>query len=108
MSLSEHTPTPWRRGLYGGVYPIDGGPMIVSGQTKSGFLPRHVENEAFIVKAANSHDALVAALEAAQSHLITLGGNPHPHNPDADQIQVAVLMVVRDALSQAKSEGDVS
>lgn len=45
-------------------------------------------------------DGVRAALEAARAHIITLGGNPHPHDQSADQIQVAVLAVINAALSQ--------
>lgn len=68
----------------------------------TGCGPTSEANAAFIVKAVNSHDAIVAALEAAEKHLVTLGGNPHPHDTNADQIQVAVLALVRSALSQVK------
>jgi hypothetical protein len=59
-----HIPTPWRVGPYGGIYPIDTGPMIASSYTKSGCLPRATENEAFIVEAVNSHDKLQADRDA--------------------------------------------
>jgi hypothetical protein len=37
--------------------------MIAHAETKSGKLPSWVENEAFIVRAVNAHDALVEALK---------------------------------------------
>ena len=56
--MAEHTPTPWRVGPYGGIYPAGTGSMIASSDTKSGQLPRATENEAFIVEAVNAHDKL--------------------------------------------------
>lgn len=69
----------------------------VSGRDKEGF-----ERAAFVVRAVNSHEALIKALETARSQLITLGGNPNPEVKDSDKIQAAVLMTVDAALSQAK------
>jgi len=39
------------------------------------------------------------ALLVAEQHIVTLGGNPHPHDQNADQIQVAVLAVIRAVLN---------
>ena len=102
MSSSERTPTPWRRGLYGGVYPLDGGPMIVSGQTKSGYLPNHVENETFIVRAANSHEALMEFWDASEAiyQVGLLSATAEQH----ERLRVARFNA-GSALSQAKSDG---
>lgn len=103
MSNLEHTPTPWRRGLYGGVYPVTGGPMIVSGQTKSGYLPNHVENETFIVRAVNSFDTLVSALEQIIDMNVQYAIDRYGDAAEAETM--ACVTVARAALSQAKSNG---
>ena len=64
MSELAHTPTPWRVGPFGGIYPLGAGSMIASSDTKSGSLPRATENEAFIVEAVNAHDKLQAERDA--------------------------------------------
>jgi hypothetical protein len=51
---ASHTPEPWKRGEYGGIYPANGGAGIVSAYTPSGFLPNHVENESRIVACVNA------------------------------------------------------
>lgn len=51
----------WRVGQFGGVYPINLGPMIAQAATKSGHLPRSVENEAFIVSLVNWFRSLTGA-----------------------------------------------
>ena len=56
-------------------------------------------NAAFIVLAANSHEALVKALEAALSQLVTLGGNPT--DKWGDSIQGAVIKQIDAALALA-------
>jgi len=49
MTDTKHTLGPWKRGKYGGVYPVNGdkygGPGIVSALTKSGVLPNAKANE---------------------------------------------------------------
>ena len=71
MLTSKHTPTPWKRGHYGGLYPLPenanehGGPVI--GQC---IKP---EDERFIARACNSHDELVAACKRAKTRLLEMG-----------------------------------
>ena len=103
-----HTPTPWRVGRYGGIYPIGNGAMIVSANTKSGYLPYATDNEAFIVQAINSHDKLQADRDA----LLTAC-------KDADVVLTTLLDVhgclcsgenetwekIRAAIAQAEKEG---
>lgn len=64
---AAHTPTPWAvRETIGGKR------WIYSGETrvaKAASGKRKAENEAFIVRACNSHDALVAALERIEREL---------------------------------------
>ena len=51
---ATHTPEPWAVGEYGGIYPANGGAGIVTGCTKSGFLPNHTANERRIVACVNA------------------------------------------------------
>jgi len=68
-----HTELPWDVGPYGGIYRLnsDGihGPLIVSGLTKSGWLPNRTANEAFIVKAVNAYDNHMAEIAELRSAL---------------------------------------
>jgi hypothetical protein len=66
--MSAHTPTPWVAGDNElGVYPIWAkcGPLDV--QPAKAYGP---DDAAFIVKAVNSHDHLVKALEASCGYLL--------------------------------------
>lgn len=87
------------------VFPID----------KNGECIGHVaevadeEKAAFIVRACNSHEALVKALEAARRQIVTLGGDPRKFIADdgsieGDEIQAAILDGIDAALSLAKGE----
>jgi len=51
------------------------------------------------VSLASRVQELEKALLVAEQHIVTLGGNPHPHDQNADQIQVAVLAVIRATLT---------
>jgi len=64
--MSKHTPTPWRLDHWGNV--VDGqGPVLFSGMTLTGgHHPAQSEadhNRDLVVRAVNSHAALVDALE---------------------------------------------
>ena len=81
--MTESTKRPWKRDKYG-YMTADGGNLYVAhGVTvpNGEHHPRYAEafaNEELILKAVNSHDALVAALEAAIPMLTpatrTIGG----------------------------------
>ncbi len=75
-SASTHTATPWQVGtghLTARNHAICAGPRIVAtvngrgykGGSSNGWAPQSEADAAFIVKAVNSHDALVVAAEAA-------------------------------------------
>jgi hypothetical protein len=44
------------------------------------------------------------ALVTARKQLVTLGGEPHPHDMNADQIQGAVLFVIDNAIAALRSQ----
>jgi hypothetical protein len=85
MSNAKHTPTPWRV-IEGNLIKQDyttigldetAGVLIGStrGHPSSGFYPTEEEgaaNAAFIVRAVNSHEQMVAALRDAESLIDTL------------------------------------
>lgn len=69
-----HTPTPWRvftatNGLYIGVGEPNGEGILDAGFGVWREGPEAIANAAFIVKAVNAHDELVAALQALISNL---------------------------------------
>ena len=76
--MAEHTPTPWvadpddREGYEWNIHIIDG----QDGHNRICFMsngPETEANAAFIVKAVNSHDALVEALQKIASLEVTKG-----------------------------------
>jgi len=68
--MSEHTATPWRAVIYGNSeWEVWGGDLLVADVTtpEDPLQPEVAyANAAFIVRAANSHAALVAALRAVE------------------------------------------
>lgn len=112
--MSEHTPTPWHLGRNGGVYADTQFSRVFADGSGTArvclscdFPDRPGEddaNEAFIVRAVNHHDALVAALRAAldyirgcvdvwEDHLDWL----RQYEPDAWELQAeAVLAAVEE------------
>jgi hypothetical protein len=99
LKMSDHTKTPWH---------IAGKATIKMGQNDwigTVNWRNRDANAAFLVRAVNAHDALVAALDAARSQLRTLGGDHRPYAdyPDSDRIQGAVLDMIDTALSLAKA-----
>jgi hypothetical protein len=62
--IAAHTPTPWRIGIAGRVLGGDG-LSVVSFNRKA--------NAAFIVRAVNAHDDLVAALRKARNIILQMG-----------------------------------
>ena len=75
--LSQHTPTPWDCVVDGTTASIgaqDGGHRIrVASISGSMSNPDIANDAAFIVKAVNNHDALVAALTKARARIEYLG-----------------------------------
>lgn len=67
---TRHTPVPWKRGPYGGIYQVH--PLkAVGGCHNPKGVPHDNWNadEKFIVKACNNHAALVEALEIAREYI---------------------------------------
>ena len=61
--MAEHTPTPWK--VSGGsthISPVGAAGGICKFESIHGMYTNHEANAAFIVKAVNSHDALVSNL----------------------------------------------
>lgn len=71
--MTEHTPTPWR---IHGAYPaeiyatVDENRFMVADVLGAGSQDQDAINAAFIVKAVNSHDDLVKALDWAMKRVI--------------------------------------
>ena len=63
--FADHSPLPWHVGPYY-RFDIEARDGRVGGGSPS-FTPRGDANAEFIVRAVNSHDALVAALKAARA-----------------------------------------
>lgn len=66
---NAHTPTPWI---------VDGDDLTAHIYTTTGKMVNayHPDNTAFIVKACNSHTALLEALEKANTEFLRLAGHP--------------------------------
>jgi hypothetical protein len=68
--MNEHTPTPWRAVIYGNSeWEVWGGDLLVADVTtpEDPLQPEVAEaNAAFIVRAVNSHTALLAALKSVE------------------------------------------
>ena len=66
--MTEHTPTPWRVQAGSGnseeAFTITTSDRVIASVAGEGYANRQA-NAAFIVRAANSHTALVAALRSA-------------------------------------------
>lgn len=102
--MSEHTPTPWDAD---GVYVMYHDAELSITVAGCAISPRMDSskakaNAAFIVRAVNAHDDLVAALKVAQSHLRTLRGDRR-NEPNSDQIDRAVFDAIDAALAKAIS-----
>jgi hypothetical protein len=115
--MSEHTKTPWqanwwernKRTRLGDWSITNGAQQIAIVPNCSQSNPRAAANAAFIVRAANNHDALVAALEKSlaaineQIHAETNRGNERIEQRAADLISEA-RQIGRTALAGAKKE----
>lgn len=110
--MSEHTPGPWeilpghserrliirhdwRSGRYvAQIGELVGGPDLT---------PEDRANAAFIVRACNSHDALIAALEEADDNMDTLAANlRNGITEGAASLIPRFRAAIRAALAQAK------
>ena len=87
--MSQHTPTPWNVVTHNGVSLIDGD------ADRIGVNVEAPANAAFIVRACNSHDALVKALEAVEAWAAT-------HGKPLDFDAACMVQHVRAALKLAK------
>jgi hypothetical protein len=76
--------------------------MIAHAETKSGKLPSWVENEAFIVRAVNAHDALVEALKNFVSEYVDFCANGDGGFWDAEKDKVVIDARAALALAEAK------
>jgi len=77
--VSEHTPTPWRLEGYSIYSSAHKGRHIVATSDPYWGLNQNKANAAFIVKAVNSHEALVKALELCKGALEACS-QMHPDN----------------------------
>lgn len=64
----SHTPTPWVHDRQSDCILDNGGNVIVSPYESEHNIDNDTANAAFIVKAVNAHDDLVAALKALTGH----------------------------------------
>lgn len=106
VGLVEHTPLPWRISDDGDfLETLDPVELDMERRAIADLryfhMPFNEANAAFIVRACNSHDALIKALEAAEQHFgpfadITINGQ---HDPD----DVRVVALIRAALSSART-----
>ena len=99
---AAHTPTPWaiRHGShYDYIHaPIDNGGGIGRFVAKLPDDEQGKRDAAFIVRACNSHAALVAALEAVADYAVALDFERNGHQVNAPEC----IQLARAALAQAK------
>jgi hypothetical protein len=108
----SHTPIPWEH--TGGDIWVDtreqvccgrgydsccGEPDVRGGQDL--IAQSNPIDAAFIVRAVNSHEALVRALRAARGQVVLFGGEPNPNEPYHDTIHAAVMAEIDAALALA-------
>jgi len=99
--MIEHTPTPWVAGdSEHGIYPIWAkcGPLDVQPATAHGS-----DDAAFIVKAVNSHDALVAVEKAARNYFMyAIQDEANERECCVDDEQHRRAIALKDALASIK------
>lgn len=82
--MSEHTPTPWSIDAYDEINGPNGKRLFVNGVasalTAGEFMDIGKANAAFIVKAVNSYDDLVAALRRIASMDVDRFNTEEPRN----------------------------
>ena len=95
---TKHTPTPWCLGNHGGIFTHDLRFMVAdtSGLDVVVSNMEELANAAFIVRACNAHDDLVAALYAGLRHWHDTAGYPRK--------EPKWLAPARAALAKAKGE----
>ena len=103
MKTQTHTPTPWiAEGYAGGPYeiwPAPGNARLTRIARTQDVTPEDQANAAFIVRACNSHDALLAALEHCAQKL----EDEDIRNGLADMTS-AELEEAHDTIAKAKGE----
>ena len=106
MKTTKHTPTPWK------VHPdvpnqivTDGTEEFFVADLDTGDIDEDNANAAFIVRAVNSYEKLLAILKHAQSSLRTFRDVPL-HEQGWTSIDDDVMTLIEEALSDAKAEGD--
>lgn len=92
---TKHTPTPWHQE---GVQIHDAAGEVIIGASYG--INRKADTP-FIVRACNSHDALVEALETARLQCVLWQGEP---NEFSCSIHTAVINEIDTALALAKGE----
>jgi len=94
--MDKHTLTPWK------VLPFDGDTSIVYDKNMTVVIPKlqNKDRAAFIVRAVNAHEELVAALEAYETQYTKLGGFSNLTTP-----YIACHAMAHLALQHAKAEG---
>ena len=101
MTNAKHTPTPW---FYsnGEVYDIKDNQICLVSYYQDG---RVKANAAFIVRACNSHDALVEALEALEARALEMRKLINPKTwSDLENMATVEIINARAALALAKGE----
>jgi hypothetical protein len=85
------SPLPWKRDGWGNVLDANGKGVTLSGFRLStgAHAPEPVELDAFIVRAVNSHEALVEALEAAKAWM---NNGPQLRSECMAQIDAAIAL----------------
>lgn len=105
----KHTPTPWKIDTALDGKPIifadaDGGHVVCQmayerGENDYGAFTNHEINAEFIVRACNSHDDLVAALE--QINVLACYGS-ETDTKSMDECMLEIGTAAREALAKAK------
>lgn len=109
---TKHTPTPWDYGYQGGKY--GKGELLITGDKGEEYSalvgqihtidPKEAEaNAAFIVRACNAHDELVAALECAAESIEAFGAQAAKLPEQKEQLRKDMSVVLR-ALAKARRE----
>jgi hypothetical protein len=112
MSETKHTPGPWKAGRFNTnpaapiqIYGPDRDPIV----TTAHCYGDHDANAAFIVRACNSHDALVAALEhiveSIEDAKHVLGSDSREGRTLDAIMSCGAMIEVRAALKLARGEG---
>ncbi len=102
--MSEHSPTPWRRGTDGLIFAANNEYVTDTCGTS---LPGGEENQKLIVRAVNSHDELVAALKDLVEWEASEGSGAHiAENPTAENADRYMKIIGRAVAAIALAERD--